>query len=77
METSHVTEEIRKRVVDLRGEKKFSVSDGEKIYFTDAVSLDISATEIRRMIREGDSRWRELVSAGVSEYIVKQKLYLD
>jgi nicotinate-nucleotide adenylyltransferase len=74
---AHVTDEIRNCIVDLRGKTGFAQFSERKIYFTDAVSLDISATEIRRMIREGDLRWRELVSADVAEYIVKQQLYLD
>ncbi len=77
MGTSHVTEEIRRRVVDLRGSTKLPPSESNRIYFTDAVSLDISATEIRQMIREGNLLWRELVSPEVAQYIVKQKLYLD
>jgi nicotinate-nucleotide adenylyltransferase len=88
---THVTEEIRERIVDLREKKNHSRIDnkheletkdqrlktkGEKIYITDAVNLDISATEIRRKIRAGESDWRELVPPEVAKYIEKYELYV-
>lgn len=48
---------------------------GQKIYITDIVNLDISATEIRRKIRENEYDWRELVSDEVAKYIEKYDIY--
>jgi len=48
--TEHVTEDIRDRIVDARGSSKLPLPENdspEKIYFTDIVNIDISATEIR------------------------------
>jgi nicotinate-nucleotide adenylyltransferase len=88
---SHVTEEIRERIVDLRGsqwsitssqsEEKNSngqraTDDGQKIYITDAVQIDVSATEIRRKIRDGADDWQEFLSPEVVKYIGKYGLYL-
>jgi nicotinate-nucleotide adenylyltransferase len=104
---SHVTEEIRVRIVDLREkisslnfqvsgksddhenrrekllredikEGKLEISDlkfDTKIFITDAVQLDISATEIRRKVREGENGWRELVPEEVAKYVEKYDIY--
>ena len=77
---SHVTEKIRTRIVDLRekGEGKREKVKGkrkEKIYITDAVQIDVSATEIRRGVRENSSDWRKQVPDEVAEYIEKYELY--
>ncbi|HEY0426870.1 MAG TPA: nicotinate-nucleotide adenylyltransferase [Pyrinomonadaceae bacterium] len=84
---SHVTDEIRERIVDLRGNVsnfKFQISSektetgnrkSETIYITDAVQLDISATEIRRQIRENRAAWRELVPEEVAKYVEKYQIY--
>ncbi|HKS28504.1 MAG TPA: nicotinate-nucleotide adenylyltransferase [Pyrinomonadaceae bacterium] len=81
---AHVTDEIRERVVDLRGagadEVKRAVdeSEGDRIYVTDAVQMDISATEVRRLVREGASPdWAALVPPPVAEFIDKYRLYRD
>jgi len=74
----HVTEAIRERIIDLRG-GKLSEQQGhqgrEHIYLTDAVSIDISATEIRRKIREQDGSWRDDVPPEVANYIEKYQIY--
>lgn len=83
LSAEHVTEELRKRVVDLRGadSKKVgleSIESGEqkRIYVSDAVRMNISATEIRRIAREGRiDDLKALVSAPVAEFIRKYKLY--
>ncbi|MEP7076094.1 MAG: nicotinate-nucleotide adenylyltransferase [Acidobacteriota bacterium] len=76
IETDHVTDEIRERIVDIRGESSPRISDETtKIYFTDAVNLDISATEIRRKTRENDEEWREDVPHEVANYIEKYQIY--
>lgn len=89
---SHVTDEIQKRIVDLRGEKsrvenrqsaeiknarndsRFTIYDS-LIYLTDAVNLDVSATEIRGKIRAGDKIWLEDVPPAVAKYVEKYELY--
>lgn len=74
--TEHVTSEIRKRIIDLRSSDVEIVVDGQPhIYFTDAVDVNISATNIRRMIREGDDTWREQVPKEVANYIEKYQIY--
>ena len=71
----HLTEEIAERIVDIRGEQDPELSDSLKIYFTDAVELDVSASEIRRKIREGDDEWREDLITEVAKYIEKYQIY--
>jgi nicotinate-nucleotide adenylyltransferase len=81
---SHATKKIRKRIVDLRKEKRQSSQDGEqraasseqKIYITDAVNLDISSTEIRRKIRSSKNDWVKLVPRAVAKYIEKYEIYI-
>lgn len=81
IEFSHVTDEIRARIVDLRNNRKSKTKDrrpktkDQKIYITDAVQIDVSATEIRRKIHEKQTDWRELVPPEVANYIEKYELY--
>ena len=74
----HISEEIRSRIIDLRQENKGQrTKDKEQnIFITDAVQLDISATEIRREIQKNKSSWRKLVPNEVVNYIEKYKLYI-
>ena len=96
IEFSPVTEAIRARIVDLRGQvpsSRFQVQDFRLqisdeipeprtpnpepcIYLTDAVNLDVSATEIRRKIRDNQTDWRELVPDEVAKYVEKYELYI-
>jgi nicotinate-nucleotide adenylyltransferase len=74
---SHVTKEIKARLIDLRKNGEQKTKNGEqKIYITDAVNLDVSATEIRRKIRAQENDWRELVPNEVAKYIEKYELYI-
>ena len=75
IEFSHVTPEIQERIVDLRGKMNFELNDEDKIYITDAVSLEISSTEIRNKIRENTEGWRDNVPFEVANYIEKYKVY--
>lgn len=84
LDASHVTGEIRDRIVDVRGAKPEEIagaveeSEGEKIYVTDAVRMDVSATMIRKLVREGrDLDWPALVPQPVAEFIGKYRLYRD
>lgn len=80
IEFAHVGDEIGKRIVDLRGGSKSKVqspnSKVQRIYITDAVNLNVSATEIRRKIGAGESDWREFVPRAVAKYIEKYELYI-
>ena len=74
---SHVTDEIRARIVDLRSSNKQRTTNNEqKIYITDSVQIDVSATEIRRKIRENAGDWRTDVPQAVAKYIEKYALYI-
>lgn len=74
---SHVTPEIQKRIVDLRGGRKpdRNAAGSDRIFITDAVNLDISASEIRTRIRENDSGWRDDLDKKVAKYIEKYQIY--
>jgi nicotinate-nucleotide adenylyltransferase len=75
--SDHVTPEVRDRIVDLRGRSGYSDGpEGPGIYFTDAVKLDVSATEIREDVREDERLDRtEDVPEEVAKYIQKYELY--
>ncbi len=82
--SSHVTAEIQGRIIDLRGKSKAesesliertALSRTKSIYLTDSVNLDISATQIRRKIRENDPSWLSDVPAEVANYIEKYQIY--
>lgn len=72
----HVTKAIRKRMVDTRivGDDP-EITPGPKIYITDSVNVDISATFIREKIREGISSWKDDVPDEVAKYIEKYQIY--
>jgi nicotinate-nucleotide adenylyltransferase len=80
----HVTPDTRKRIVDLRcmdkeqAAQEIDESDGAKIYVTDAVNIDISATGVRQAVRDGrDSDWTRCVQPSVANYIRKYGLYKE
>lgn len=77
-----VSSSVRERIVDLRGANQIPrVADeaaGEKIFITDALMLEHSATEIRRVLRANN--WDELtrlVPTSVADYIRKYGLYRE
>jgi nicotinate-nucleotide adenylyltransferase len=77
----HVTDEIRRRIVDLRNsghqdDDSRLTTDDLRIYITDAVNLDVSATEIRRKIYAGENNWREFVPQTVAKYVEKYEIYI-
>lgn len=102
---SHITGEIRERIVDLRSrspesdtkfetcnlrdqnkespveyevKEKLRAADSglrAKIFITDAVRIDVSATEIRQKIRNNEGGWHELVPQEVANYIEKYEIY--
>lgn len=85
---AHVTDEIRERIVEI-SDSEFQISNNNeaenqrpktkdqnpKIYITDAVNIDISATEIRAKIKENKDDWQSLVPFEVAKYIEKYDLY--
>lgn len=78
----HVTPEIKTRIVDLRGLGEPEISrildenHSERVYITDAVCLNVSATGVRRMISAGESGWQAFVPEEVVGYIEKYGLYI-
>jgi nicotinate-nucleotide adenylyltransferase len=67
---------VSDRIVDLRGGQLPQVEGDKKIYFTDVVMKDVSATAIRRLASEG--RINELIGqvpGPVLEYIKKYGIY--
>jgi nicotinate-nucleotide adenylyltransferase len=82
LSTGHVTEEVRRRVVDVRGRTREEVegeleeSKGARVFLTDASNVDASATGVRAAVARG--AWGELgalVAPSVAEYIRKYGLY--
>jgi len=86
----HVTDEIRGRIIDLRNKSgASSLTDSDfapgarssgstrknHIYITDTVNLDVSATMLRRQIRENMSEWKADVPQEVANYIEKYQIY--
>lgn len=83
------SEELRPRLIDMRskqqgqeqqagaGEHEHLVEGGSgKIFLTDAVMKDVSATEVRRVASEGEyEQLLKLVPEAVSEYIGKYGIY--
>ena len=84
---AHVTDEIRERIIDLRGDfpaeaqsrkgnKKSQIPNPKsQIFITDAVQIDVSATEIRQKIRENTDDWHEDVPKEVAKYLEKYQIY--
>ncbi|MEJ7712054.1 MAG: nicotinate-nucleotide adenylyltransferase [Pyrinomonadaceae bacterium] len=86
LELDHVTTEIRSRVSDLRGadaatiqrivEQQQQQPSTHRIYFTDAVHMEVSSTSARDAARSGvRENLRLTVPASVADYIDKYKLY--
>jgi nicotinate-nucleotide adenylyltransferase len=80
--TSHVTEEIRRRVFDVRGHTREEVEseleklEGPRVFLTDAAKVDASATAVRAAVERGESsKLDALVVPAVAEYIKKYGLY--
>jgi nicotinate-nucleotide adenylyltransferase len=80
----HVTQAVRERIVDVRGathkrvEDELKRAEGPRIYLTDAVNVEASATEVRAAVARGE--WElldSLVAPAVAEYIRKYGLYRE
>jgi nicotinate-nucleotide adenylyltransferase len=68
--------QLRGRIVDLRGGAPPSDEDlkSSRIYLTDYVSIDVSATGVREAVEQGRSI-DDLVPPSVAAYIEKYRLY--
>ena len=84
LSTTHVSEVVRQRIVDLRGltmeeiEHALAADIEPHIFFTDAVYADVSATEIRQATRAGgDEETSGRLPAAVTEYIRKYGVYTE
>ncbi len=85
LSTARVGAAVQQRVIDLRGLKTeeirraLAADEGPHIFFTDTVFADVSATEIRRATRAGDT---DADASGrlpdaVAEYIKKYGVYSE
>jgi len=82
IDTTHVTADVRDRIVDLRRLEKHELgarlqdSIAARIYFTDAVNADVSATKIRELAANANrDQLSMLVPPPVADYILKYELY--
>jgi len=71
-----VPDSLRSRVVELRDGAEPPLERGPSIYLVSALTLNISATEIRALIR-AERSVRYLVPPEVESYIVKHRLYQE
>ena len=75
--TAHVGEHTD-RIIDLRKSAALSSGGFTRIYITDIVMKDVSATQIRRVAREGlTDELVNLVPGAVLEYIKKYGIYRE
>lgn len=86
LSSSHVAPDVRARVVDVRGADSRRVAqvldenrELKRIYLTDAATVDVSATEIRRAAQNHEEGFdlAALVPPPVAGYIKKYRLYRD
>lgn len=81
--TDHISTEVAARIVDLRRMETAHASEtiekeqGEKIFITDAVMTDVSATDIRKAAWEAGGKLTDMVTSPVAEYIRKYELYRE
>lgn len=76
----HVTTEIQDRIVDIRSKQLGTLdlglwTGGSRIYITDAVELDVSASDLRKKIKSGETGWQTEMPAEVAKYIEKYQIY--
>lgn len=76
--TEHVGQEIAKRIVDVRGLENVPnhFFSGMHIYLTDSVMIDISATELRLDLSDGELERTESLPPEVAKYAEKYDLYI-
>jgi nicotinate-nucleotide adenylyltransferase len=77
----HIMTEVAGRIVDLRGLDTTRATEivksgtGERIFITDAVMTDVSATDIRQAARANSRELSDLVPNPVADYIRKYQVY--
>lgn len=80
LSTEHITESIRKRIVDVGSSDAASAlpPNGQKygIYFTNAANFDVSATGVRADLTDGKLDRIADVPSEVAKYIEKYDLYI-
>ena len=75
--SSHLDKRFQTAIVEQDDAKSAQISPDEyHIYLTRCVNKDISSTEIRRMVRDGESI-DEHVPARVADYIARYELYRE
>lgn len=72
IKTDHVTDAVRERIADRIGQTNYP---DHRIYFTDAVKYDASATELRDDLSDGVLDRESDIPAAVAKYIEKYDLY--
>jgi nicotinate-nucleotide adenylyltransferase len=74
---SHVTDKIQERISDVRNsvEVPLHPKPEKRIYLTNLVNMDVSATEIRKEVREHGNSWKARVAPEVAIYIEKYQIY--
>lgn len=78
IEIDHVTEAVRERIVDVRGQAEVDWDKAhadKRIFFTDTVVYDASATELRDDLSDGRLDRPDDIPAEVANYIEKYELY--
>jgi nicotinate-nucleotide adenylyltransferase len=74
---------LAERIVDVRGKNVNQIADQvrsnqrERVFITDAVMNDVSASGIRRAVRDNAPALNTMVPAPVADYIRKYRLYED
>jgi nicotinate-nucleotide adenylyltransferase len=73
----HVTDRVRDRIIDVREvDSSVPVLEGDRrIYLSDAVLYDTSATELRDDLSDGQLDREDDIPAAVAKYIEKYELY--
>jgi nicotinate-nucleotide adenylyltransferase len=72
IKTDHVTDAVRERIADSAVQTRHA---DHRIYFTDAVKYDTSATELRDDLSDGVLDRESEIPAAVAKYIEKYDLY--
>lgn len=73
----HVTDAVRERIIDIRGRRNAAIESesGKRIFITDAVQFDTSATELREDLSDGKLDREDEIPAEVAKYTQKYELY--
>jgi nicotinate-nucleotide adenylyltransferase len=79
LRSSHLPADFTSSIIDMRGRSGGGAGDevgpgARRVYLTDYVNIDVSSTEIRQRVRDGETI-NGLVPPGVASYIEKYELY--